>query len=244
MTKDIFLSIIIPLYNEEKRLFNLKTIYQYLNQKKFKWEIILVNDGSSDNTQKEVKKIIAVNKNKKTQLLSYSKNKGKGYAIKTGMLKAKGQYLLFTDTDLSAPIEEFDKFIPFLKKFDLIIGSRKRSGAKIIVRQSNLREKLGKGFTKLSQIILQLQATDFTCGFKCFSKDAAEKIFNKQKIYGWGFDSEILFLARKFGFKVKEIPVKWSNDPKSKVKFPQDIITSLVDLFTIRTNDMKKKYDN
>ncbi len=244
MNKNIFLSIIIPLYNEEKRLFNLKTIYQYLNQKKFKWEIILVNDGSSDNTQKEVKKIIAVNKNKKTQLLSYSKNKGKGYAIKTGMLKAKGQYRLFTDTDLSAPIEEFDKFIPFLEKFDLIIGSRKRSGAKIIVRQSNLREKLGKGFTKLSQIILQLQATDFTCGFKCFSKDAAEKIFSKQKIYGWGFDSEILFLARKFGFKVKEIPVKWSNDPKSKVKFPQDIITSLVDLFTIRTNDMKKRYDN
>ncbi len=242
MNKNIFLSIIIPLYNEEDRLFNLKTIYQYLNHKKFKWEMILINDGSNDNTQKEVKKIIKENKN--TQLFSYSKNEGKGYAIKLGMLKARGQYRLFTDIDLSTPIEEFDKFIPFLKKFDVIIGSRKISGSKIIIHQTGTREILGKGFTKLSQIILQLQTTDFTCGFKCFSKDAAEKIFNKQKIYGWGFDSEILFLARKFGFKVKEIPVKWSNDPKSKVKFPQDIITSLVDLFTIRTNDMKKRYDN
>lgn len=243
MDEDFFLSIIIPLYNEEARLINLKVIYRYLNNKQFKWEIILVNDGSEDNTQKEVEKILKENSPKNTQLILYSQNRGKGFAIKTGMLKAKGDYRLFMDIDLSTPIEEFNKFAPYLKKFDVIIGSRKKEGSKIIVRQSNLREKLGEGFTKLSQAVLQLNTTDFTCGFKCFSKNAAEKIFSKQGINRWGFDPEIMFLAKKFGFTVKEVPVKWSNDPRSKVKFPEDIIRSLLDLYKIRSYEFKKKYD-
>lgn len=234
MTPNKFLSVIIPLYNEANRVANLHRIYKYLNTKKFNWEIILVNDGSADNTQKEVKKMLKSYAFKNTKLITYSQNKGKGFAIKTGMLKATGEYRLFTDIDLSTPIPEFNKFLPYLKKFDVIIGSRKMVGSKVIIRQQSLREKLGKGFTKLSQITLQLNTTDFTCGFKCFSKIAAEAIFSSQRINGWGFDAEVLFLAKKFEYKIKEIPVKWSNDPRSRVKFPQDIMNSLLDLLKIR----------
>lgn len=241
--KKKFLSIIIPLYNEEKRILNLMHIYQYLRSKKFAWEIILVNDGSTDNTKKAINKMLKSNNLKNIHIISYAQNKGKGFAIKNGMLNAVGEYRLFTDIDLSTPIEELNKFIPNLAKFDLIIGSRKMAGSKVIIHQPSIREKLGKGFTKLSQIVLQLNITDFTCGFKCFSKIAAEDIFSKQRVNRWGFDSEILFLAKKFKYKVKEVPVKWSNDPKSRVKFPQDIIRSLRDLYIIRLNEVKGKYE-
>ncbi len=243
MTTNKFLSIIVPLYNEESRILNLITIYKYLNSKKFDWDIILVNDGSIDNTKKEIKKIIRSLATKNIRLISYPKNRGKGFAIKTGMLNSSSKYSLFTDIDLSTPIEEFNKFLPYLYKYDVIIGSRKRAGSKVIIHQPNLREKLGKGFTRLSQIVLQLNVTDFTCGFKCFSKVAVNKIFNQQRVDRWGFDSEILFLAKKFNMKVKEIPVKWLNDSGSKVKFPQDIIQTLWDLCKIRINELDKQYD-
>lgn len=230
-TMSPFISIVIPIYNEEKRITNLSEIYKYFKRKHLTCEVILVNDGSTDQTAKTLREI---SKKFKFKLISYRKNRGKGYAIKAGMMKAGGKYRLFTDIDLSTPIEEFNKFIPYFKNYDIIIGSRKKKGAKLIIHQSKLREKLGKGFTKLSQIVLQLDTTDFTCGFKCFSKIAAEGIFSRQRINRWGFDAEILFLAKKFGYKIKEIPVKWSNDPRSRVKFPQDIISSLLDLLKIR----------
>lgn len=240
--KTEFLSLIIPLYNEQKRLIKLLDVYRYLRKKKFSWEIILVNDGSIDETTRKVKDLVRSHNLKKVKLISYSKNKGKGFAIKSGMLKAKGNYRLFTDIDLSTPINEFDKFLPYLQKYDVVIGSRKMSGSKVIVHQPRMREKLGKGFTKLSQITLQINIKDFTCGFKCLSQNAAMQIFEKQVINGWGFDSEILFLAKKFKYKVREIPVKWINDPRSRVKFPRDIITSLTELIKIRLNDLKNVY--
>lgn len=242
MTPNKFLSVIIPLYNEANRVANLHRVYKYLNTKKFNWEIILVNDGSTDDTKKTLKRMLKFYPSKNTRIISYSQNKGKGFAIKTGMLASIGEYRLFTDIDLSTPIEEFNKFLPYLKNFDVIIGSRKRTGSKVITRQPNFREQLGKGFTKLSQIILQLNITDFTCGFKCFSKIAAQEIFVRQKINRWSFDSEILFLAKKLNMKVKEIPVKWSNDPSSKVKFPNDITQSFLDLLEIRINEFNKRY--
>ncbi len=236
-TNKKFLSIIIPLYNEEEKLFNLMTIYQYLSNQKFDWEIILVNDGSLDGTQKRVKKMLKSYAFKNTELITYPQNKGKGFAIKTGMLKARGEYRLFTDIDLSTPIKEFNKFFPFLRRFDVIIGSRKIKGSKLSKRQPYPREILGKGFTFLSQKFLDLNINDFTCGFKCFSKKAAREIFKRQKINGWGFDSEILFIAKKLGFKIKEVPITWTDDPGSRVKFPHAIISSLKDLYKIRLND-------
>lgn len=235
-----FLSVIIPLYNEQVRLKNLTRVYIFLDQQKFNYEVILINDGSTDKTLKKLSELSA---GFKFTLITYEKNRGKGFAVKTGMLAAKGQYLLFTDIDLSTPMEEFTKFLPFLKKTNIIIGSRKTKGSTLQKRQGFIRENLGRGFTLLSQIILNLYLSDFTCGFKCFPKQAAKKIFSKQKIDRWSFDSEILLLAKQFRYKIKEVPVDWSNDPRTKVRFPHDIIRSLLDLYKIRYNWLKKNYE-
>ncbi len=229
-----FLSIIIPLYNEENRLKNLSKVYQYLDKLEKDYEVLLVNDGSIDKTGKKLKNL---NKKFKFQLISYTANYGKGFAIRSGMLAAAGEYRIFTDIDLSTPIEEFEKFMPYLKKFDVIIGSRRKIGSNLKRRQPFIRETLGQGFTLLSRIVLNLSISDFTCGFKCFSKKAAIEIFTRQKIDRWGFDSEILFIAKKCGFKIKEVPVTWIDDPNSKVKFPQDIISSLIDLSRVRVSN-------
>lgn len=241
ITHKPFLSIIIPLYNEQARLKKLVRLYQFLNQQEFSYEVILVNDGSADDTLKKLNKLL---EKFKFALITYEKNRGKGFAIRTGILAAQGQNLLFTDIDLSTPIEEFNKFLPFLHKKNIIIGSRKTKGSILQKRQGIIRESLGKGFTFLSHIILGLQISDFTCGFKCFPRKAAKKIFSKQKIERWGFDSEILFLSIKFRYKVIEVPVRWSNDPKTRVKFPQDILNSFLDLYKIRYNWLKKVYED
>lgn len=234
-----YLSIIIPLYNEQRRIANLSKVYKYLDKCNFSYEVLLINDGSTDNTIKEFKKI---GKKFRFDILSYDQNKGKGFAIRQGMLKAKGKFRLFTDIDLSTPIKEFDKFLLNLEKVDILIGSRRLNISNVIIRQPFLREILGRGFTLLSQKFLQLKLSDCTCGFKCFSEKAAHDIFTRQRINRWGFDSEILFLAKKIGFCIKEIPVSWSNNPDTKVKFPQDIIYSLWDLLKIRYYDFKKFY--
>lgn len=235
-----FLSVIIPLYNEQKRLKRIAKVYNFLNQIQFNYEIILVNDGSTDNTLQAINQF---SKRFKFTLITYEKNQGKGFAVKKGMLAAKGRYLLFTDVDLSTPIEEFTRFLPFLKKNNIVIGSRKIKGAALKRRQAFLRENLGKGFTFLSQIVLNLHLSDFTCGFKCLPREATKKIFSRQKIERWGFDPEILFLAKKFGYEIKEVPVEWSNDPKTQVRFPQDIFQSLLDLCKIRYNWINKVYE-
>lgn len=229
-----YLSVIIPLYNEEKRIKNLIKIYNFLKSIKISYELILINDGSNDKTLAFLKKLPQKYKYK---LISYEINQGKGYAIKKGMLAANGKYRIFIDIDLSTPIEELNKFLPYLKKFDIVIGSRKTKGSKLEKRQPYIRESLGKIFTFISQIFLELDISDFTCGFKCFSKKASKEIFNRQIIRRWGFDSEILFLAEKLNLKIKEVPVTWMDDPKSKVKFPQAIVSSLTDLIRIRLNN-------
>ena len=239
MTNRPFLSLIIPLFNEERRLGKSIHIFNYLKKKSLKTEVILVNDGSLDSTALKLKKLC---RKYHFKIISYKKNRGKGYAIKKGMLLAKGDFRLFVDIDLSTPIEEFDKFIPYLKKYHVIIGTRKHKKAKILVRQPPLRENMGKIFTILSQLILATNVSDFTCGFKCFSKEAAAKTFSKQLIERWGFDSEILFLAKRNGYKIKEVPVLWKNDTNSKVRFPQDIIRSLTDLLKIRLYALSGKY--
>ncbi len=234
-----YLSIIIPIFNEEKRLENLKEITSYLRRQKMSWEIVTVNDGSTDKTEKILKDL---KKKLHIRLLSYSPNKGKGYAIKVGMLNAKGRYRLFLDIDLSTPISEFSKFLPHLKKYGVIIGSRKMKSSKVMVRQPFIREYLGKVFTLLSQKVLQMSITDFTCGFKCFSQEAAEEIFSRQIINGWGFDSEILFIGKSKQHSILEIPVNWKNDPATKVKFPKDLVNSFKELIKIRINSYRGLY--
>ena len=136
-----FLSVIIPLYNEEERINNLARIHQYLSSQKFDWEIILVNDGSLDNTKITINKMLKLPNFKHTRLISYSQNKGKGFAVKTGMLRAQGEYRLFADIDLSTQIEEFDKFPAYLEKSSVVIGSRRVGGSRVLIHQPSLREK-------------------------------------------------------------------------------------------------------
>ena len=235
-----FLSIIVPVFNENGRIRNASAISGYLNQQEFSSELIVVDDGSTDNTLNLLEN---TSNNSNRRIISYQPNRGKGRAIKVGMLAAKGKYRLFTDIDLSTPMEEFHKFLPHLGGYDVIIGSRRIEGAHVLQHQSHLRETLGKGFTCLSNLTLKLTASDFTCGFKCFSRSAAEKIFPKMTIDRWGFDSEILYIAKKHGLSVKEIPVTWENDPLTKVRFPRDLIKSFLELLQVRLNDLKKTYD-
>lgn len=237
--KELFLSIIIPVYNEEKRICHLEEVFTFFRNLPFSWELIVVNDGSQDRTLEALQ---AWRDNKNFRIISYGQNRGKGYAIKQGMLQAEGQYRLFMDIDLSTPLEEFNKFMPWLGTADIIIGTRKSQIGQIIEHQPKLREILGKGFTKLSQVWLRVKVSDFTCGFKCFSCEAAQIIFPRLKIERWGFDSEILFLAKKFGLSVKEVGVRWRNDPHTKVNLKRDIWRSLCDLIQIRLNDWQGKY--
>lgn len=230
---DPFLSVIIPIFNEQKRIENLSQIISYLEKQRFSWELIIVDDGSTDSTKRKLK----ILKNKlKFKTIYYSPNRGKGFAIKSGMNFAKGKFRLFLDIDLSTPIDEFNNFYPFLKKFDIIIGSRKMRSSHVLVRQPFLREMLGKMFTKLSQNILQMNISDFTCGFKCFSKKAADEIFPRQTTNRWGFDPEILYIGKIYKNSIKEVPVSWKDDPRTKVKFPQAILSSLKELLKIRIN--------
>lgn len=235
MAQQPFWSIIVPAYNEVSRLHHLNSIIEYLKKLPESYELIIVDDGSKDETKT---KLLQLAKSSKLQVISYPQNRGKGYAIQQGMLAANGEYCLFLDIDLSTPIDQIEKFRPLLSPKAVLVGTRKSKGAVVNVHQPWLRETLGKGFTLLSQISLWIWISDFTCGFKCFPKAAAKKIFSASKIYRWGFDSEIIYLAKKYKYDLREVPVVWTNDAATRVKFPQDLIISLVELFKIRYNDL------
>jgi len=243
MTKEIYLSVIIPAYNEEKRLpQTLKEINEYLKSQNYESEIIVVSDGSTDRTCEIVEEMKSEIKNLK--LICEKINRGKGYGVKIGMLNAKGKYRLFTDADNSTPISEIEKFWPeFEKGADVVIGSRDIKGAILDPPQPLFRRFVGEVFKYLRKIIVGLwKIEDSQCGFKCFKKEAAEKIFPKCKIERFAFDAEILLIAEKIGFKIKEVPVYWKNDLRSKVKL-KSMIKMLIDLFKIRFNLLRGDYE-
>ncbi|MCK4521213.1 MAG: glycosyltransferase family 2 protein [Nanoarchaeota archaeon] len=231
------LSVIIPAYNEEKRIGKtLERIISYLDSKKYSYEIIVVDDGSRDRTRDVVRGVRNVKINKKR------KNMGKGYSVKEGMLIAKGDYLLFSDADLSTPIEELEKLMNYIKKYDVIIGSRALKESDIQIRQPFYREYMGKIFNFFVQILTVKGIRDTQCGFKLFTKKAAKEIFSKQKIDGFGFDVEVLFIARKKGFKIKEVPIVWRNSINTKVSPVKDSVRMFYDILKVRLNSMKGKY--
>lgn len=234
--ESIFLSVVIPVYNEQNCIYGtLKTISSYLQTKQFHSEIIIVDDGSTDNTVLEVKRFIQES-GVEIRILRNEKNCGKGKAVNVGVREATGEYILLTDADLSTPIEQFNTFLEkiYQQKEKIIIGSRRISGAHIEVHQPYLREFLGRGFTILSNLILSTNYSDFTCGFKCFKREVAKLIFSKQTIWRWGYDAEILYLARRMGISVREVPVLWRNNPNTKVKLLYDTIFSFLELLKIK----------
>lgn len=241
------LSIIIPCYNEEKRLLkSCKNILSYLKTHKIKSEIIFVNDGSIDQTKLVINQFCQEIKGNKyifPRCISYAQNKGKGYAIKKGITEAKGDFILLTDADLSTPISELRKLKKFIDNYDLVIGSRKQKDSVIIKAQTPTREILGRGFSYLSKILLGVKVNDFTCGFKLFKKNQAKTIADKMTVNRWGYDSEIIKIAHIHNLKIKEIGVIWKNDEGSKVKLSADIFSSVIDLFRIIIYSKLKRYE-
>jgi len=239
---EVYLSVIIPAYNEEKRLpKTLKEISDYLKKQNFESEIIVVSDGSTDRTCEVVENLKSQIPNLK--LICEKINRGKGYGVKIGVINAKGKYHLFTDADNSTPISEIEKFWPeFEKGADVVIASRDIKGAILDPPQPLFRRVVGKVFKYLRKIIVGLwEIEDSQCGFKCFKGEVAEKIFPKCKIERFAFDPEVLLIAKKMGFKIKEVPVYWKNDLRSKVKF-KSMVKMLIDLFKIRINLLRGKY--
>ncbi|MCD6094381.1 glycosyltransferase family 2 protein [bacterium] len=236
------LSVIIPAYNEEKRLpKTLKAVDEYLRNQNYDYEIIVVNDGSKDDTALVVKdfKPQIVN----LRLIDRKENKGKGYTVKEGMLNAKGDYRLFMDADNSTTIDQIEKMWPWFERgYDIVIGSRDIKGAVLDPPQPLYRRLVGKIFRLARDIICDIWGIyDTQCGFKCFKKEVVETIFPKLRIERFAFDVEILLLAKMHGFKIKEIPVYWRNNPDSKVKFKSAIRMGL-DLFKIRWYQLKGYY--
>ncbi len=238
----ILISIIIPVYNEEKRItFCLDEVTYYLKNKEFNFEIIVSDDGSSDGTCDIVNKFSEINRN--INLLKNGEHRGKGWAVKKGMQKAQGEFALFMDCDLSVHIKELDKFLEEASKGAyIIIGSRRKKGAIFKVHQPFYREFLGYAFTILSNLILVIKITDFTCGFKLFHRKVYKYLFEKQLLEGWSFDSEILYLACRNGYKITELPITWENNTNTKVKLSKDIVSSFLGIFKIRMNEISGKY--
>lgn len=214
-----YLSIIIPAYDEAERISKtLLDIDQRLEKVPYSYEIFVVNDGSNDNTAEVVRNMAKVVRNLK--LIDTGENKGKGGAVRQGMLLAQGAIRLFTDADNSTSIDQFDQMIPYFKEgYGVVIGSRTAKGAKLDPPEPIYRQIPGKVGNLVFQVVLGLWGIwDTQCGFKAFTAEAAQKVFEKSHIAGWGFDAEALSLARIMGYRIKEVPVHWVDDARSHVK--------------------------
>jgi len=236
------LSIIIPAYNEENRLPRaLKLIGEYLAARpSLTTEILVVDDGSTDGTARVVEEWSRRMPN--LRLVSNGRNRGKGFSVKHGMLEARGRVAMFTDADLSAPIEEADKLFRALESADFAIGSRAIDRSLIFVRQSRLREYAGIIFNGIVRVMTEVQFEDTQCGFKAFLRERSRIIFEQQRIEGFGFDPEILYLAWRHGLRGAEVPVRWAHDPATKVHVVRDSIRMFTDLFAIRWNWLMGRY--
>ena len=243
MISSLELSIIVPAFNEERRLpKTLDCIHAYLTARSLRGEIIVVDDGSTDGTTKVVES--ARQKYPEVRLLSNGRNRGKGFSVRHGMLEARGGIALFSDADLSTPMEEADKLVQALHddRWDGAIGSRAINRGLIDIHQSRFRETAGIIFNRIVRVIAGLQFADTQCGFKAFRRERTRIIFEQQRIEGFGFDPEILFLARRHRLGVAEIPVHWAHDPASKVRVLADSMRMFRDLFLIRWNALIGRY--
>lgn len=237
------LSIVIPLYNEEACLEkNVSSIVHYINLMPVSAEIVLVNDGSRDNTDGIGYRL--AKENPCIRMESYTENRGKGYAVKTGMLAARGRFRIFMDADLAVPIEFTGICLEKLKSgAAVVIGSRHLPGSCFKVPEGSLRTLLGKVYRKLTLRCFGLNATDITCGLKGFSKKAAIDVFSRSVIQRWGYDAEILFLTRKLDYRIAEIPVEWYHSFHSAVNVGRDSVGTFVEMIQIAINYRKERYD-
>ena len=233
----------MPAYNEESRLpRTLERLANFLDSRQWAFqEIVVVDDGSRDGTADLVRS--AAVRRPSLKLLQNPGNKGKGYTVRHGMLEAKGEWVLYTDADLSSPIEEFDKLCRASEERDAVIafGSRALEESRVEVHQPWLREYSGRFFNLVMRSLTGLPFLDTQCGFKLFRRDAAQAVFSRQQLNGFGFDVEALFIARQLGLKAVEVPVRWADVEGTKVSLLRGV-DGFVDLARIRKNQFEGKY--
>lgn len=245
MTSSPELSIIIPAYNEESRLARTLTrIRDYFASKNIspnQVEILIVDDGSRDNTARVAEEW--ARQMPSVRLISNGDNRGKGFSVRHGMLEACGRIALFTDADLSSPIEECEKLLAAIDAGnDVAIGSRALDRSLITMHQSQLRELAGMIFNGFVRIAMGLPFRDTQCGFKAFVREPSRIVFEQQRIERFGFDPEILFLAKRHGLRTAEVAVRWAHDPATKVHMLRDSLMMFFDLIIIRWNWLLGRY--
>lgn len=238
------LSVVIPAYNEQERLpGTLEAVLAYLAAGDWGgFEILVVDDGSTDATREVVEEFRRTHS--QVHLLVNPGNRGKGFSVRHGMLRAEGDWVLFTDADLSAPIEELDKLLNAVRErqADIAIGSRALNRSLIGVHQSWFREQAGRLFNLMVRLLVGLPFWDTQCGFKLFSSRAAREVFRRVRLKRFGFDVEALFIARRLGFRIVEVPVRWSHAGGTKVRMWKDSVNMFADLIRIRFNEWRGRY--
>ena len=235
-------SIIIPAYNESLRLgATLEAILAYAEHKRWEWELIVVDDGSRDNTKEIVQ--ACIQKNPRVRLIENPGNHGKGYSVRNGMLQGNGEILLFSDADLSSPIEEAEKlFTAIHNGADIAIGSRWLDPTLLTRKQPIYRRILSRIFNLSLRLVLGLKFKDTQCGFKAFSRRSAQAIFPPQKVERWGFDPEIIYVAQRLGFKIAEVPVRGAHSAGTRLHPIRDGIHAFWDVLLIRWNALSGVY--
>lgn len=243
MNAPITLSIIIPAYNEEQRLPDtLRQVYAYLSQQAYAYEVIVVDDGSSDATCQMVEAFFATVDG--GIVLRNEHNRGKGFSVRRGVLASVGEFVLFSDADLSTPIQEVEKLFAALQEGgDIAIGSRGLRASDVRRHQPFYREYMGKIFNLFAKAFSLTPFADTQCGFKCFRGEAARFIFARQRIEHFSFDVEVLFIAARHRYVIREVPIQWVNNPNSRVNAILDAAKMFADLCRIRLNAWMGKYD-
>jgi dolichyl-phosphate beta-glucosyltransferase len=234
-----FLSIIIPAYNEEERLpGTLQSVQSFLKQQSYRWEVVVVENGSRDRTYEVATEFAKSNANFRVLRAT---GRGKGLAVRIGMLDAAGENRMMLDADLSMPVDQITRFLPPAQNADIVIASREAPGA-VRYDEPSYRHIGGRVINTMIRLLALPGLHDTQCGFKCFSAKAAQDLFSEQTIHGWAFDIEILYVARLRGYSVVELPIPWHYSPQSHLRPVQDAIRMFFDLLHIRLNHLRGEY--
>jgi len=237
------LSIVIPAYNESARIERtLDRVMSCVEKQGWDAEVLVVDDGSADATPEIVKRWML--RSPRLHLIQNEGNRGKGYSVRNGLLQATGEVVMFTDADLSAPMEEAELLLAAIADgADVAIGSRWMDRTRQTIHQPLYRRFFGRCFNWVTRVVMGLPFKDTQCGFKAFKRPAAQIIFRLQRIERWGFDPEILFIARKLGYEIREVPVTWGHDERSRMSYLKDGMKMLEEMAVIRTNSLAGRYD-